>query len=231
MIRHFALALAFASLPSFAQGAVEPPRYNQVDLQAEVSREVPNDLMIASLAAEVADASAARAADQANRIAAEALKVAAEFRSVQTRSGLSQTLPVYDRQGKLTGWRARSEIRLETRDVPAGAALIGRLQATMQLRSVVFTVSPELRRQVENELMTDAVAAFRARAEIAARAIGGRSYRIRRVAINTGGFVPGPRAMAAARPAAAAADEVAPPAFEAGSSTVQVSANGSVEVE
>jgi predicted secreted protein len=150
---------------------------------------------------------------------------------VRARSGYTQTYPVYDRANKLTGWRGRTEIRLESKDVQAMAPLIGRLQATMQLGGVSFTVSPDLRRQTENELINDAVAAFRARADIAAKAIGGRSYKIRRIGLNSGGFGPVPRPMAAARAMAPQGAEVAPPMFEAGTSMVQVVANGTVEVE
>jgi len=233
MIRRTLLALAGAlgATAALAQAPAEPARFNQVDLQAEVSREVQNDLMNASLYVEASDPSAAKVADQLNRISAEALRIAGEFGTVRARSGYTQTYPVYDRANKLTGWRGRTEIRLESKDVQAMAALIGKQQPTMQLGGVSFTVSPELRRQTENELITDAVAAFRARADIATKAIGGRSYKIRRIGLNTGGFTPGPRPMAAARGMAPQAAEVAPPTFEAGTSMVQVAANGAVEVE
>jgi predicted secreted protein len=233
MIRRTLLALAGAlgATVALAQAPADPVRFNQVDLQAEVSREVQNDLMNASLYVEASDPSAAKVADQLNRTSAEALRAAGEFRTVRARSGYTQTYPVYDRANKLTGWRGRTEIRLESKDVQAMAALIGKLQSTMQLGGVSFTVSPELRRQTENELINDAVAAFRARADIAAKAIGGRSYKIRRIGLNTGGFAPGPRPMAAARAMAPQGTEVAPPAFEAGTSMVQVVANGTVEVE
>jgi predicted secreted protein len=186
--------------------------------------------MNASLFAEVSDPSAPKVADQLNRLGAEALKTASEFKAVKARSGYVQTYPVYDRANKLTGWRGRTEIRLESKDTQAMAALIGKLQSTMQLGGISFTVSPELRRQTENELITDGVAAFRARADIATKALGGQSYKIRRVGLNTGGFAPGPRPMAAARMAPQAA-EVAPPVFEAGTSMVNVVAAGTVEVE
>jgi predicted secreted protein len=233
MIRRTLLALATAAGASVAaaQTPAEAVRFNQVDLQAEVSREVQNDLMNASLYAEATDPSAAKVADQLNRVAAEALKTAGEFKAVRARSGYTHTYPVYDRAGKLTAWRGRSEIRLESKDTQAMAALVGKLQSTMQLGGVSFTVSPELRRQAEDELIKDAVAAFRARADIAAKAIGGRTYKIRRIGLNTGGFPPVPRPMAAPRAMAAQAAEVAPPVFEAGTSVVNVVANGTVEVE
>lgn len=231
MVLRTALALAtgLAAAAALAQPAAEV-RFNQVDLQAEVSREVQNDLMTATLVAEANDPSAAQVAAQLNRLTAEALKTAGEFKTIKARSGFTNTFPVYDRANKLTGWRGRSEIRLESKDVAAMSTLIGRLQSSLQLGAVQFTVSPEVRRQVQNDLLTEAVAAFRDRADIATKALGGRSYKIRRVSLNTGGFVPGPRPMVAER-AAAASSPVPPPSFESGTSMVQVNANGTVEVE
>ena len=229
-----ALAASLAAAAVLAQPRPKPepePRYNRVDLQAEVSREVQNDLMTASLYAEANDPSAAQVADRLNRVTAQSLTVAGEFKSVKARSGYTHTYPVYDRANKLAGWRGRAEIRLESKDLPAMAGLIGKLQSTMQLGQVAFLVSPELRRQTENELIGEAVAAFRGRADIATKAIGGKSYKIRRVGINTGGMAPGPRPMLAQRALAAAAAEVAPPTFEGGTSTIQVAVNGTVEVE
>jgi predicted secreted protein len=225
-----ALAAGLVAATAFAQPQAEPPRYNEVELQAEVSREIQNDLMLASVQAEANDASAATVADQLNRLTADALKTAGGFRTVKARSGFNQTFPVHDRNGRLTGWRGRAEIRLESKDFAAMASLIGKLQSSLQLGGVTFTVSPELRRQTENDLITEAVAAFRSRADIASKAIGGRSYRIRRIAISTGGMFPPPRPMAAQARAAAPA-EVTPATFEGGTSTVQVSANGSIQVE
>jgi predicted secreted protein len=227
-----ALAAGLAASAALAQPQPRPetPGFNQIDLQAEVSREIPNDLMLASLHAEANDPSAAKVADQLNRLAADALREAAAFKAVKARSGFNQTFPMYDRSNRLTGWRGRAEIRLESKDFAAMASLIGKLQSAMQLGNVTFTVSPELRRQTENDLITEAVAAFRARADIAARAIGGTSYRIRRIGINTGGMFPAPRPMVAQARAGAAA-EVTPPTFEAGTSTAQVQANGSIQVE
>lgn len=233
MIRNTLVALAGAlgATVALAQSPVDPARFNQVDLQADVAREVQNDLMNASLYAEASDPSAAKVADQLNRIAADALKAAGEFKTVRARSGYAHTYPVYDRANKLTGWRGRTEIRLESKDTQAVAALVGKLQSTMQLGGVSFTVSPELRRQTEDELINEAVAAFRARADIAAKAIGGRTYKIRRIGLNTGGLPPVPRPMAASRAMAPQAMDVTPPVFEAGTSLVNVVAAGTVEVE
>ena len=91
-----ALAAGLAASAALAQPAPEP-RFNQVDLQAEVSREVQNDLMTATLFAEAGtDPSAAQVATQLNRVSADALKIAAEFKTVKARSGFTSTFPVYE---------------------------------------------------------------------------------------------------------------------------------------
>jgi len=229
MIRTIAATLLLSlAVPALAQAP--EPRFNEVELQAEASREVQNDLMTANLYAEASDPSAAKVADQLNRVTADALKTAGAEKAVKARSGHSQTYPVNDRNGKVTGWRGRSEIRLESKDTRAMAALIGRLQSSMQLSGVSFSVSPELRRQVENELINEAVAAFKSRADIAAKAIGGRTFKIRRIGLNAGGGGPVPRPMLA-RGLAAQSAEVSAPVFEAGTSVVNVVAAGTVEVE
>jgi predicted secreted protein len=226
------IPLALAAVICSAAALAQPlePRFNQIELQAEVSREVQNDLMTALLYAEVNDAAAAEVANRLNRLTADALKIAGEFKSVKARSGSTGTYPLYDRANRLTGWRGRSEVRLESKDVQAMANLIGKLQASMQLAQVAFTVSPELRRQTENDLIAEAVSAFRGRADIAAKALSGKQYKIRRLAINTSGSFPPPRPFAQ-RATAASAAEAAAPTFESGTSTVQVSVSGNVELE
>jgi len=221
-----ALALA-APHPAIAAEPV-PPRYNTVSLQADAQREVQNDLMNATLYVEVNDATAAGVASAVNRSVNEALRVARDHKGVRVRSGQNQTFPVYSKANQLQGWRGRGEIRLESRDFEAVSALIGRLQADLQLAGVQFTVSPEARRTVENELITEAIAAFKARAEIVRTALAGRGYRLQALNVTTGHNFPQPRFAVAT--AAMAAREAAPPAFEAGISVVTVSAHGSIEL-
>ncbi|MCZ7563190.1 MAG: SIMPL domain-containing protein [Burkholderiales bacterium] len=221
------LAFLLAAAPA---RAAEEPRYNQVELEAVASREVPNDLMSATLFAEANAATPAEVAAALNRATAEAVAVAAKSGGIKASSGQTHTFPVYDRNQKLVGWRGRAEVRLESRNFQAVAELTATLQPSMQLGGIAFGVSPELRRRVEDELITEAIAAFRARADVARRALGGQSYRIRRVALGSGAAAPPPRAMAMARAAPAAAD-VPPPVFEGGETRVQVVARGTIEVE
>ena len=208
--------------------AENPLRYNTIELQAEAQREVQNDLLNASLYVELNDPNPAALANAINKSVNDALRIAKEFKGVKVRSGNNQTYPVYAKGNVLQGWRGRAEIRIESKDFEAASRLIGKLQADMQLASMTFAVSPEARRAVENELITEAIGAFKARAEIVKAALAGRGYKLQRLNVANGYNAPQPR-LAMARVAAAAA-EVAAPNIEAGVSVVTVSANGAIEV-
>jgi predicted secreted protein len=217
---------------AFGQGTNPPaPRYNLVELQADAQREVPNDLLAATLFVEETNPNPAALAATLNRVMAEALKVARDFPQVKARSGNNATYPVYaPRTTQLQGWRGRAEMRLETRDFASGSALIGKLQAAMQLAGVGFSVSPEARKAAENELIAEAIAAFRGRAEIVQKAMAGKGFRIERLNVSTGQNSPPPRIMMAAARAQSDAAMAAPP-VEAGASIVTVTVGGAVEVQ
>lgn len=206
----------------------EAPRYNQIDLQVEVSREVQNDLMNATMYSELNEANAAALTQKLNRIGNDAIALAKQHKTVKVRTGYNQTYPVYDRNNKLVGWRGRTEVRLEGKDFAAVSDLIGALQNTMQLGGVSFSVSPELRRETQNDLMKEVVSAFRARADILRQALGAKAYKLRTMAVNTGGGG-GPRPVAMNMRADKSMEMA--PSFEAGTSEIQVHASGGVELE
>ncbi|MDX1376489.1 MAG: SIMPL domain-containing protein [Burkholderiales bacterium] len=221
--------MLLAALLSGAALASDPtPRYNTVSLQASAQREVPNDRIEATLYVEVNDATPAKVADAVNRSLNEALRVAREVKSVQARSGNIRTHPVYTRGNQLQGWRGRGELRLESGDFEATPALIGRLQSSLQLADIRFSVSPQARRAAENELIKEAIAAFKARAAIVQAALGGRGYKLVALEVSSAGRPPVPRlAMAQA---AASPQGVAPPDLEAGLTEITITADGKVEI-
>jgi len=233
-IKTLACAALLAAGVHVAQAA-EPVQYNVVELQAGADREVANDLMTAVLYTEHNDPNAQTVANVVNRALAEGLRVAKDYPAVKARSGNNQTMPVYGGGGvsstrgtQLQGWRGRGEIRLESRDFAAAAALIGKLQAGgLQLGGISFGVAPETRKKTEDELIGEAIGAFKSRAELVRGAIGGKGYKIQRISLNTGYSGP-PRPMMAM---AAKSADFAPPPVEGGTSTVNVQVSGAVEVQ
>ena len=220
---------ASLALAGTALAADPTPRYNTIELQADAQREVANDTLSASLYVELNDANPAALANALNKAANEALRVARDYKSVRVRSGSNQTYPVYTKAKLLQGWRGRAEIRLESKDFEAASGLIGKLQAGMQLGNLGFSVSPEARRQAENELIVEAIGAFKARAEIVRGALAGHGYKVQRLNVNSGHSAPPPR-FAMARALAAGAPEVAAPDLEGGESLVTITVGGAIEI-
>ena len=145
------------------------------------------------------------------------------------KSGGYHTVPIQDPgKRRLRHWRGSQDIILESGDPQAVTDLLGELQARLQLRSIAFGVSPARRRSVEDELIDEALSAFRERAGRVSRKLGASGYGIVQIHVDTGR--PGrPVPMRAFGRAEAAS--MAAPALEAGSSRVQVGANGTIELE
>src|SRR5690606_40994758 len=65
---------------------------------------------------------------------------------------------------KVTGWRGRAEIILESKDFAAASALAGKLAEHMPIGGIAFSLSDEARNEEEKRLLTQAANAFRDRA-------------------------------------------------------------------
>ena len=218
------LGLAAANQATAADGAA---RYNQIHFQVERSRPVENDRMQAVLSLTAEDDNAARLADHINRSMDAALKTTKSRAKVEARSGSYRTYPVYNKE-KIQRWRATQELLLEGSDFAELGSLIGQLQERLQVTSLNFSVSPARRAAVEDELIVQALDAFKQRAELVRKQLASKGYRIVDVSINTGGGQPVPIVM---RATAMEAASVAPPALEAGTSTLTLSVGGVIELQ
>jgi predicted secreted protein len=226
-------AVALAAGLALCGGALaheEAQAQRRVSFQVERSREVENDWATAVLALTDEDVSAPALADRINRTMAWALERARKVDEVKVRSGGYTTSPVYDRE-RIARWRASQQLWLESAKLERLTELMGELQERLQVQAVTFSVSPERRRQVEDELIQEALAAYRARAELVQGALGSAKYTLVSLVLSTPGG-PEPRPPFYGRAAGmAAAEAVAPPALEGGTSTLGVSASATIELE
>jgi predicted secreted protein len=201
--------------------------FNLVSLTAQAEREVANDTLTAVLAADAEGGDPAALADTVNRTMREALKVAQGYRAVKARSLNYQTLPVYDKT-RIVRWRVRQELRLESMDFAQATELIGKLQSSLMVASLAVGLSGEARKQAENGLIAEALAAFHERAAIVRDAQKSKGYRVKELQVGTSGVQP--RYFAAPRAAMASAS-MAPPAVEPGASLLQVSVSGTIQLQ
>ena len=225
-----ALTLSASTLASLPAVAADELHYNQIALRAEVSQEVARDKMIVTLYTESQNADPAKLAADITTTMNQALGQAREVKAVTLRQGSRNSYPIYDNKNqKITGWRERAELRLESADFPALSKLTGELLNTLKMQNMEFAIADTTRRSSEDALLKDAVSAFKARAQLATDALGGKGYKIVNLNFNTNGY-PQPYARGGMMMKAAMMDSAPTPDVEAGTSQVSMSADGVIEV-
>lgn len=226
-----ALLLGLSIAPAYA----EDMRDNLVNLQVEVSRSLANDVLNASMFIEDNDANPTVLAERVNSQLNAAMAIAKGYKTVKVSTGSIQTYPLYaDRlksmgsdKIKLVGWRTRASLALESKDFAAAQKLLGELQGRLQIENVGFSVSTELRSKQENELIGQAFAAFRERAQLVQQGLNGKGWKVVNVTLaNTGNEA---RPVMAYRAKALMADAAAPE-LAAGESEIRLQVNGMIQV-
>ncbi|WP_245150723.1 SIMPL domain-containing protein [Pollutimonas harenae] len=234
--RNFLLAMALglsaglATSPAMGQQQGEHPhekqKWPQATLQAEANAEIAQDTVKITLAAELSDATQTAVADALTKTLQDTMaqaKAGAKGKDIQISSGNYRIWPMNDKDGKITNWRGRAEILMESTDFVAASELAASVSDRMPVADLRFSVSPQKRAKKEEALLAEAAQAFRDRAKALAEAFGYAGYSIKTV--NLGGS--GARFEAAPRMAAMAAGKASMP-LEGGTEMVSVSINGSI---
>lgn len=210
-------------------GATAAQADTTVELSAEASRTAPNDLARASVFTEASGTTPGEPGKQVNAKLAEALRLAKSYGAVQVQSGGTQTYPTYGKNGKVEGWRVRSELQLESADPAAMSELLGKLQgANLGLGALSFVPSPSTRAKAEDAATEEAIAAFKERAKRISATLG-QPYKIKQLSVSSHNRMPGPMFRMAAPMAADVAS--APMPVEAGQSQVTVTVSGQIELD
>jgi len=219
--------------PAFAD---EDAVYNHVSISAEASADVENDTLVAELFIEHQAKTAAEAAEVVNAAIDWGVKKAQSVEGIKVRNLEYSTSPVYSKARKagevytpqIMEWRVSQAIRVESTDADALSELITALQARLAIRQIGYEVSKALREATESVLIDEAILAFQQRAGQVAKGFGHEGYKLVKVNINSGSIRPPvPYARGMAMEAAAAA----PVAIEAGTSTLKINVNGTIELE
>lgn len=224
------LALSVGTLASLPAVAADELHYNQISLRAEVSQEVARDLMIVTLYTEAQNTDSAKLAAEVSTTMNKALAQAKQVKDITLRQGSRNSYPIYDAKGqKITGWRERSELRLESTDFAALSKLTGELLTDLKMGGMDFAIATPTRKASEDTLLKEAVTAFKARAQLATDALGGKGYKIVNMNLNSSGF-PQPYMRAPMMKAASMDGAPVTPEVEAGTSQVTMTADGAIEV-
>lgn len=229
------IGLAGLAAVGWAQPSVAPPQ-NLLQLSAQASTEVAQDLLSITLGAtrEGAEASTVQAQLKAAIDAAltEARKAAVP-RQLEVRSGSFSLFPRYStpprgEAPRITGWQGQGSIVIEGRDIAKISELAGRLSG-LQVQTLAFGLSRDAREAAEKDVAQQAISRFRAQADDYTKLFGLTAFTVREVSVQRGGEF-SPRPMMMARGASMAAESSAPVPAEPGKATVSVTVSGTVQM-
>ncbi|WP_375294257.1 MULTISPECIES: SIMPL domain-containing protein [Caballeronia] len=223
-------ALSFSQSAAAQTVITQPQPSGVLSLSAQASSQVPQDVVNITLFYEQEAADPSSLTNTLNQRAEAALREAKGVEGVTAKSGSFTVYPSTDRDGKISAWRGRTEVVLESHDFAAASKLAGKMSSSMQVGSVAFSLSPEAQRAAEQKLVSQAIDSFRKQAQTAAQAFGYSNFTIREVNVGRSGNQPRPIMMMQSRAMSADAKMASPIAMEAGTATVTVDVSGSVQM-
>lgn len=211
---------------AFAQSPA-PKEIASLTLQAEASTLVRQDTVNLVMAKIVEGADPQVLHVQLASAMEPAFKLAKAYEALSVRSGGFRVSPVYGADGKISGWRGRSELVIESRDFQAATRLVSELSDRLVLSSLRFHLSEEQKKKHESALIQQAAQAFRDRASLAMQAFGYREYEIVKLDLNAS-ISPGSPQPVMLRSAASSPMPKADIVLEADSVPVSVLVSGTV---
>ena len=219
------IPLLFA-LPMLAIAHETTDHYDRVHLSASAQTQIENDTVIATLYAQEEGSDAVQLANLVNERINEATRFVKQHDAIKLQTNHYSTSPVYHKN-KITGWRVRQSIRLESQEMKLMSGILGDLQKTLALEDISFAVSPELKNSTDDELIGEALRVFEKRAKNITRQLGRKNYKIVDINVSTSVNHYARRNYEAA----VMASKVAAFSIEGGEQTIQVTITGQIELE
>jgi predicted secreted protein len=191
------LVLASVTLWPVAGAWAQAPS-TSLYLQESASRDVGQNVLVATVQAHAEAASPSDAQTAVNRDMAAAVERVQAVSEVRAATGSYSVYQRRDRDNKLVGWIAEQDLRLTSEDPSALLQLVGGLQeAGLNLNGLGWQVDEATRRKVQDELTIEAIGTLRQRAAAIAESVGMRVANID--TLRVGGAMEGPRPMMAMR--------------------------------
>lgn len=212
--------------PAHAEDALAvDSKFPYASLRAEAVTEVARDTVRITLAAEARESEQAVVAASLSRTVDSVMQQLRGQEGVKTYSGNFQVWPMNDRDGRISDWRGRAEIILESMDFELASKLASDVSDRMPISNLDFSVAPEERARYEAELLKEAAGAFQERAAAMAKAFGFESYTIRELRLGGAGANYQPEAR---RMMAMAADASGGIALEGGTERISLAVEGTI---
>ena len=226
------IALPLAVLAQAGNGDAARSKAPTLSLDAQASKQVPEDTAWAVFAIEKEARDQAQAQQAGKTALADVLAIAKKATALRANTESLYTNPTYSKDGKITGWRTSFNVRIESTDTAQVAQTMSDLMGKARLAGSGFSLSEAVQKKVQDELIAGAVKAFEAKAKTTATAMGFSHFEYNDIQIGNSGMVPTPRNTVTLFSAATAKTSNAgePMALEPGQTQVTVSISGNVRL-
>jgi len=201
---------------------------NQISFSVNTEAEIANDQLIINMSAEAQGNNLEDLANQVNKSMAWALKETNKIKQIKAQTLNYQTQQTYAK-GKPNGWRVTQSLSLSSKDIKGLSSLMGKLQSKLKTQSVEYQITPKRKKDLEDQLTTEALKLFSIKANKITQALQKRSFTIVQINISTNNNPP-PRPMMAMSRGLMEADRVTTPTFQVGTQKVIISASGSIKL-
>jgi predicted secreted protein len=139
--------------------------FNQIYIDAQVERNVENDQLEVTMLVEKQGNKPEEIASEINESMDWGLKLVKATKDIEVSTRSYQTYPIYKNR-LIVGWRATQELNLKSVNITDLTNLVGKLQERLQVRQMSFSPTRQTRVKMENDLISEAMEAFKQRAEI-----------------------------------------------------------------
>ncbi len=192
------LLLAAVMALATPAGAQAQAPLTRLYLQESASRDVEQNVLVATVQAHAEAASPADAQAAVNKAMAAAVERVQAAAGIRAATGGYSVYQRRDRDNRPVGWVAEQDLRLTSKDPAALLELAGSLQEMgLNLNGLGWQVDDDTRRKVQDELTIEAIATLRQRAAAIAESVEMRVANID--TLRVGGAMEGPRPMMAMR--------------------------------
>jgi len=196
-MRAFLIFAFLLTIPNFANAQYKDPVFelnsseSLLHISATESREVDQDLLIASLRIEVENKSNKTVQNDINVAMKKALDLAKGYGEVKAITR-GYNVHQYDKNGGKRDrprdmvWKGSQSVQLKSKNADQLLELAGKIQgAGFLMGGLSYTLSPEVAAQIQDEMLEAALAKLSARANRAAKALGKKEAELKE--INTQG--------------------------------------------
>lgn len=170
--------LAFSFVLSARADANVAQLNNVIAFNVEAERQIERDLMQVNLFYQSEGKNLSELNKTVNTRLNKAIGIAKQYPAVAIQGNTRNTMVQYDGKGKQSGWLARVELMLESKDSQALSDVINALDDTLAIENISASVSDEKLTHVENELTQAVLEKFKNKALLIQNTLQMKNYRV-----------------------------------------------------